>query len=438
MKVFAVGFHFLFCLLAVAGVDASRLLRQSAGHSRTPHASAAMDWKTLQDADGDTAAQLVVTMLQEEGELLEQQQILEQEEAAIAELVDAMVESATTGMSMGEPTQAPTTVPTVSVAPTAPPSTNSSSVAPTVSVAPSVAPTDRPTMSLAPTNSSSVSPTVSVAPSVAPTDGPTVSLAPTNSSSVAPTVSVAPSVAPTDGPTISLSPTNSSSMSPTVSVAPSVAPTDGPTVSARPTIVVTGVPSNGPTLSNCQLTPQEREAAILGLLDQVANSTLIRNRATPQGLATDWIINEDVSGRCPDHPKLIQRWALAVMYFSTGGDDWTECFADDVACTTSLAFLGDDAFLSESNECEWAGISCDLEGCVTEIEYEENNLVGTIPTELGLLEDLVRIVIIMVRKGLCELVLPMSCPALFDCSHVPLSLVCVGDGTWNSDWYHSF
>ena len=128
----------------------------------------------------------------------------------------------------------------------------------------------------------------------------------------------------------------------------------------------------------------------MGLLDQVANSTLIRNRATPQGRATEWIIQDDLAGICPDNPKLIQRWALAVMYFSTGGDDWTECFMDDVSCPTSLTFLGDDAFLSESNECEWAGISCDVEACVTEIEFEDNNLAGTIPTELGLLEDLVR------------------------------------------------
>jgi hypothetical protein len=162
-------------------------------------------------------------------------------------------------------------------------------------------------------------------------------------------------------------------------------------VSVAPSVAVTGAPSNGPTLSVCGITPEERETAILGILDQVANSTLIRDLSTPQGLATNWIINEDAGQHCPDEPKIIQRWSLAVMYFSTGGDDWTECFSGDVSCTTSPAFLGEDAFLSESNECEWAGISCDFESRVTEIEFEDNNLAGTIPTEFGLLDELVRI-----------------------------------------------
>ena len=73
------------------------------------------------------------------------------------------------------------------------------------------------------------------------------------------------------------------------------------------------------------------------------------------------------------------------MYYSTDGDNWDSCFADDALCP--------DAFLSPVNECEWFGITCVTtpEGfdCVERIIFEDNGLSGTIPTELGLLPDLV-------------------------------------------------
>ena len=112
---------------------------------------------------------------------------------------------------------------------------------------------------------------------------------------------------------------------------------------------------------------------------------VIEDFSTPQGQATEWILNQDGLGLCPDAPKIIQRWVLAVMYYSTDGDNWDSCFADDALCP--------DAFLSPVNECEWFGITCVTtpEGfdCVERIIFEDNGLSGTIPTELGLLPDLV-------------------------------------------------
>jgi hypothetical protein len=123
-------------------------------------------------------------------------------------------------------------------------------------------------------------------------------------------------------------------------------------------------------------------------LDQVANPVLIRDNSTPQGLATTWMIERD--DVCPDAQKLVQRWVLAVIYFSTQGDAWFQCSNNPSSsdeCGQEDPFVGSTRFLDASNECDWAGISC-INGCVTEIEFEENNLVGTIPTEVGLLQDL--------------------------------------------------
>lgn len=234
----------------------------------------------------------------------------------------------------------------------------------------------------APTRLPSGSPTL--APSHFPSDSPTsITEAPTESGILDNSTEVPseqPSPAPTDMPSIAT--TSTPSFSP--SAAPSIS--SSPTT-ATPTISV--APTSSPTLDGCGITAAERRAEIIEILGQVANATLLEDLSTPQGQATDWIINEDLRRLCPNNRKIVQRWTLAVMYFSTGGENWLQCFAGDSTCGNFSPFFNRDSFLSPSIECEWAGISCNSETCVTEVEFEDNRLVGTIPTELGLLTDLV-------------------------------------------------
>jgi len=354
---FTFVFHFWLSIGTVNGAFLRESTDRMSPRSLDTDATAAdhpTDWKVLQDINAD-AAELIAMLQGKEGDLPPE------EEIAILELLDVLVASVVAdGMSMG-PTNPPTVSTQLSMGPTM-------TVPSSPSMAPIVPTTAPPIPTAVPTNSSTDFPTLSMAPSGVPTND----------------------TIPTAIPTTSFAPTNSSTFPPTTSMSPSITPTAAPSVSPRPTDVVTGSPTNGPTLTECQSTPEERVAAIMAILDQVADSILIRDRSTSQGLATEWILNEDDAGICPDDPKIIQRWALAVMYFSTGGNNWTECFAGDENCTNSLIYRGEDAFLSPSDECEWAGIACDVEGCVTEIEFEDNNFVGTIPTELGLLKELVR------------------------------------------------
>ena len=116
----------------------------------------------------------------------------------------------------------------------------------------------------------------------------------------------------------------------------------------------------------------------------MADPFLLQDSLSPQGRATDWILNGDDLVVCPTAPKIIQRWALAVMYYATNGDEWDTCSEDDNSCA--------NAFLSPMNECEWFGITCVAtpEGnCVERILFENNGLSGTIPTELGLLTNII-------------------------------------------------
>jgi len=151
------------------------------------------------------------------------------------------------------------------------------------------------------------------------------------------------------------------------------------------------MPSLSPTF--CGVTPEDRDALIRGILRDATLANLVDDPISPQGQAAQWIIDEDEFQVCPDDPKLIQRWALAVMYFSTEGDFWTMCFDGDELCSDGTDDFGNPfiSFLSPVDECEWFGITCvAVNGrfCVERIIFEGNNLAGTIPTELGLLEEL--------------------------------------------------
>jgi len=76
------------------------------------------------------------------------------------------------------------------------------------------------------------------------------------------------------------------------------------------------------------------------------------------------------SSYCGEKPS--QRAALEALYFATGGDRWTSKIS----------------WLSSDNYCHWAHVDCDDYGNVESLTLDSNNLVGTIPTEIGDLTQL--------------------------------------------------
>ena len=239
------------------------------------------------------------------------------------------------------------------------------------SLTPSEVPSDVPSMSpsLAPSASPSLAPSTSVAPS----GSPSVSSNPTGSP--APTISAAPSGIPSGTPSLSVLPSSFPSQNPSVSVHPSIQPSTDPSTSPSES----SLPSQSPTLDRCQITPDDREREIIQqLVSAGVDITRLQDLTTSQGQATDWIINQDVRGICPDDEKLLQRWTVASMYFATGGQNWTKCSAaGSDPCGTEEPFINKRRFLSSFNECQWAGITCDIDACITEIEFENNTLAGS-------------------------------------------------------------
>jgi hypothetical protein len=113
--------------------------------------------------------------------------------------------------------------------------------------------------------------------------------------------------------------------------------------------------------------------------------------STPQAQALHWMAYQDLHPGLPlgfGHDeyaakKMIQRYALAVTYYSTNGPGWHNQIN----------------FLSDKDECEWNEISdedgyfigagdCDDNGFVTALALWSNNLVGALPEELGTLSTI--------------------------------------------------
>jgi hypothetical protein len=109
-----------------------------------------------------------------------------------------------------------------------------------------------------------------------------------------------------------------------------------------------------------------------------ALSSAAASSTDPYTLAADWLTSADTSNGME---YAVTRFALAVMYYSTGGKTWS----------TSTNWL------STEYHCNWHGVQCcenlrgslmcqsDDFGRVLEVDLFRNNLIGTIPASMALL-----------------------------------------------------
>eukprot|EP00978_Attheya_sp_CCMP212_P029718 scaffold106555_cov53-Attheya_sp.AAC.1 len=158
--------------------------------------------------------------------------------------------------------------------------------------------------------------------------------------------------------------------------------------------VDTSIPLVVPSPSfHCGQSSLDRSDTIFAILSAVSDPLMLRDKTSTESKAIHWLINEDELVVCPQSEKqIIQRYVLALIYYSTSGDNWSKCSAGNLTdnCGNEKPFVGQVRFLGPENECEWAGIRCDDTYSIIEILFEANNLVGTIPGEIGELTDLER------------------------------------------------
>ena len=93
---------------------------------------------------------------------------------------------------------------------------------------------------------------------------------------------------------------------------------------------------------------------------------MVRRVAPALGIVTFFLL---VPSESQAAIPAIERDALVALYNATGGDNWTD----------NTNWLG-----AEGTECTWFGVTChDDENNVRHLALRNNNLIGTIPPELG-------------------------------------------------------
>jgi hypothetical protein len=141
---------------------------------------------------------------------------------------------------------------------------------------------------------------------------------------------------------------------------PTSSPSPSPSfiLSDMPSIIAghSDSPCAMPSDSTSSYVSAERESAFFNILTDVSSEDLLLDPSTPQGAAFDWISKSDQARVDPlTYPTVEQRYALAVLYESSGGSNW----------------LNSDGWLSEDEECLWYGITCSDDGFVERISLSK-------------------------------------------------------------------
>ena len=124
-------------------------------------------------------------------------------------------------------------------------------------------------------------------------------------------------------------------------------------------------------------------------ISSISDTSALANTTSPQARALDWLVNQDGLRLCPEDTQLIQRYTLAVFYFSTNGDSWIACGRrSTVSCIPNLSFvIGDPVvarysnktWLSTMDECLWGGLSCNnATGKVDRLEFSKLTILYSV------------------------------------------------------------
>lgn len=114
-------------------------------------------------------------------------------------------------------------------------------------------------------------------------------------------------------------------------------------------------PSSAPSMAPSTAPTSGRLDATVALFTPISGEEAMQDTNSPQYQAARWVSDEDPLGLPLESPQYLQRYVLAVFYFSTNGDDWMHCGRLDPICGGDP---DEDSWLSESSECIWLGNRC--------------------------------------------------------------------------------
>eukprot|EP00985_Skeletonema_marinoi_P017767 scaffold9839_cov157-Skeletonema_marinoi.AAC.2 len=272
--------------------------------------------------------------------------------------------------SKGSKTASPSLMPSLTPSSSGQPSSGPS-LTPSLSALPSSMPSLTPSSSGQPSSMPSVTPSESAQPSSMPSLVPSESSQPSSMPSVTPSESAQPSSMPSLVPSESSQPSSMPSLVPSESAQPSSMPSGAPSASGKPS----GAPSGAPSASGepSGAPSSTRDKLMKSLLLTVSSKDVLNNKGSPQEKALLWVTTSPLQPGTND-AQIIQQYILAVFYYATGGAGWTD----------------NNGWLESSNECTWDHVVCSGGGdVVTKLILPfGNNLVGSIPSEVGSLDSL--------------------------------------------------
>ncbi|KAL3929375.1 MAG: hypothetical protein SGBAC_012240 [Bacillariaceae sp.] len=182
---------------------------------------------------------------------------------------------------------------------------------------------------------------------------------PTDDDDNAPAEDTSPPIAaPTDAPVLAPTPVQQPVVVP---ISPTVTPIANPTVAP-----------DTPTAAPVMLDSAERNALLQTILADVGPL----NNAALNFLSNDDTWQPDSSSPNANQ-QWIERYVMVVLYSTMGGDNWS--FANGWSNTANPTSICDG----------WSGIESCSDNLVSGMDLSTFNLVGTVPTEIGLLTDLV-------------------------------------------------
>jgi hypothetical protein len=180
---------------------------------------------------------------------------------------------------------------------------------------------------------------------------------------------------------------------PSVISSPSPTGLSVPPVTEPPTDAPSRLDAFPPTLDPTTLAPTDAPTAtevtqrFIDGLPQYSLKLAAANASSPQAKALDWLRKDPNYYKYHNIYRLNQRYALAVLYYSTRGHSWNNR----------------TGWLSGDDECgwytDWLFKICDESFRLHTLWLRPNGLDGPIPAELELLTDITQMVLIGDLRG---------------------------------------
>mmetsp|Transcript_35920 Transcript_35920/g.48219 ORF Transcript_35920/g.48219 Transcript_35920/m.48219 type:complete len:91 (-) Transcript_35920:536-808(-) len=82
-----------------------------------------------------------------------------------------------------------------------------------------------------------------------------------------------------------------------------------------------------PSFEKCNMSKEQHSIKMTEILKTVSDPVILLTQYTPQNKALEWIFEVNELYSCPQESKFVQRYIMAVFYYSTNGDYWNECNA---------------------------------------------------------------------------------------------------------------